>query len=358
MQEPKIILKRYQGFFLDYQDKFSDNFVKIAGTIAPAVIPPQDLRRFAQYIFLSFRSFAEPYEIERPGFIPIRTADLKKILVKAFYVMTSDFAHYHYRLEESLQPLKALTLTAEEFLTELEQAFSPDETDNATPELHGDHLQESIMNTFQVILRHRKDIRMLSVFKGVTISFSVVLVSVNRELVQCLVHKNQIASLRLENEAYFISDAFPKTVKGRIHNLSPEDLLADFTNFRFVDSSPENRNAIRVQPEQSVDVSLYHKDQKILGSLLDVSLSGMCIAHQSNAQLEAERYVEIYLKLELNPRKKPVDVFVKGKIIRLNERKPKKLVVRIYPDTMNEAYISQYIAHRQISIIREMRVLE
>jgi hypothetical protein len=219
-----------------------------------------------------------------------------------------------------------------------------------------------ILESFARLAAEKQTVRLINDHRGIPIAYEAAVEQVQNSGVVMQVHKYQCVCLEIDRFTYIQSASLPSILKARVTNLDIVATLATLGNFEYASETIGRRNVIRVQPKDTIDVLILYGTQKIRGTLVDVSSSGIGIymlsAYIYNPGM-LRKNERIHLSLRL-PNEKGIlsDLRIPGSILYINREKGSfRLGISTSPDPHAQSQISQYITHRQAEILRELRVL-
>lgn len=352
-------LKRHDAFFVDYQEKFADNFVRICSLVYPSAEPGPRLRALACAILDNVRQFETLRELPDLAVVLRSGVALDRALCKTFQLLIHDYSLFLFGREEGVTPLRQLVDYLEEYLEFFGRQLQEQKARLLAPP--DPVCSGGIIRDFARIASEGQEIRMHNPYKGIIITGPVTLLDITEEAIRISITASQGKALSVENVAFFTSPALPNSVMAELFALDADGHAASFSNFLFVEDSPEKRAAVRVQPppEKPVEVWVYQKERKAVGTLRDISVNGISLLLLSPVEFDREAWLEVRLRLENYRMKKVMNVVCRGRVFAQHAgTHPYRLVAVLQPDSINEAYISQYVAQRQIEIIRDVRAGE
>jgi hypothetical protein len=252
-----------------------------------------------------------------------------------------------------------------------------------------------LLQLLRQIARNQSSIKLLNIYKGLPISYATNIVSVGMSEIQVVGSRNHIACLYYQGESYLQGDELPATVRSTVKSLNLAKDYAILENFEFVQNSIGNRSQIRVEPDDSLMVTVQFKGSsfEFLSPLVDISANGASVFFESYMFPDRLSQPGSELKMTIS-----IPDFVSHKIKKLSQRpgtEGRKVtsplranplsgidgqimitatgkVIAIHPDVELNRYrvsaqlffkdlsrmvILQYISHRQAEIIKELRIL-
>jgi hypothetical protein len=219
-----------------------------------------------------------------------------------------------------------------------------------------------IFDAFARLAAVKEPVRLINDHRGIPISYDATVEGVEHTSVIFQVHKYQCVCLELERFTYIQSPYLPSILKARVVTMDIVATRVTLASFSYASETIGRRTVIRVQPKDPIDVLINYQGQKIRGSLVDISSSGVGIymlsAYINNPGLlrKGER---IHLSIQLpNEKGGKNEIRLPGTILYVNREKGSfRLGMDTSPEAHARALITQYISQRQAELLRELRVL-
>jgi hypothetical protein len=219
-----------------------------------------------------------------------------------------------------------------------------------------------ILEIFARMAADKEEVRLINDHRGIPVVYEATAEGFQEPSVIFRVNKYQCVCLELERHTFIQSPSLPSILKARVADLDIVAGLASLTNFESAPETIGRRTIIRVQPKEPVVVSITYQGQKIRGTLVDVSSSGVGIymvsAYIYNpGMLRKNEQISLTIRL---PNEKGIvnDIRLAGSILYVNREKGSfRLGINTSPETHARTIIAQYIALRQAEIMRELRTL-
>jgi hypothetical protein len=219
-----------------------------------------------------------------------------------------------------------------------------------------------VIEAFARLAAAQEPVRLINDYRGIPVNYEATVEEVQKNAVLFRVHKYQCVCLELERYTYIQSPSLPSILKARVADLDIVATRVALGHFETASATIGRRKMIRVQPKEPVEVLINPQGNKIRGSLVDVSSSGIGIyllsAYIKNPGLlrKGER---IHLALQLPNEQGGSNLLrIPGTILYVNPEKGSyRLGIDSSPEAHVQSLISQYIAQRQAEIMRELRAL-
>jgi hypothetical protein len=204
----------------------------------------------------------------------------------------------------------------------------------------------------------KKVLKLINYYKGLPLSYPATINSIDRGIVDLDVQQEQAFTIERNHSTFIRSPLFKHDVFAQVQYVNIKKKAATFVRFSYVEIMAERRNFIRMEPEPSPDAVIESPLGIIKGNLYDVSLSGLNIAVDEYYPIEMDTETSIRFRLRDIEQRHDMKVNVPAKLIGIADgSQPYHYKFVICPDKMLERNLSQYIFHRQIEIIKEIKDL-
>jgi hypothetical protein len=219
-----------------------------------------------------------------------------------------------------------------------------------------------ILEAFTRIADGKEQVRLINNHRGIPVSYEATVDGIQGSSIVFNVHKYQCVCLELDRYTYIQSPTLPSILKARVDDVDIVGGHVTLSHFGQASDTIGRRAVVRVQPKEPVDVVLNYQGQKIRGSLVDISTSGiglyMVSAYINNPGL-LRKDERIHLTLRLpNEKGMLIDIRLVGRILYVNQEKGSyRLGLDTSPEAHTRSLITQYITQREAEILRELRSL-
>jgi DNA-binding NarL/FixJ family response regulator len=359
------VLRKHKGFFLNYKSTFTKNFTKVYSELNLDVTPNDEIKDIIANLYDSFF----PFEVKENGdydvgskFLSIKEKgiDVKPIMLGNFFVMTRDFINGLSPKENNIISLRYLANIIERYMNILDTVYYEESGKISTKDISVEKDSEgyrTMIKGFKFLEKEGKEVKLVNFYKGILIRYDASLLKVDEDEIIFQVHKYQRLALEEEKRTLIKSDIFPKLVSARLVSIDKTELKATLVDFVYVESSPEKRMYMRIQPKDPLKVVLYGENYKIEGQLTDISIASIAVYVTKPRKFRKNSDVGLHILLPNINQRTFMEVKLHGKIISIYEEKDVcKLVIDLLPEPYAEPLISQYISQRQVEILRTMKL--
>lgn len=134
-----------------------------------------------------------------------------------------------------------------------------------------------ILVELEVAMRARREVELLSYFKGVPVLYRAQVEHVGGGVIDIHSTDIEIVCLLLEKQVILLGDALEEPAHADIISVELAAGKARLGNFQYVGTKLGNRMVVRVEPKEAVPVELESGGQKISAKLADISMDGLAV---------------------------------------------------------------------------------
>lgn len=209
-----------------------------------------------------------------------------------------------------------------------------------------------ILSDLKKMMKNQQSVSLLNVFKGVPVVCTANIRSVHEDRAVFSVHPPESTSLVWERQTWIQGGRLFEAVKARVVSY---DILTDFTElegFQYAGSRLGERSAVRVEPRETIRVTIASQSQQIVGTLADISAIGLGIYIYP---LESEHPYKRAEEVQLIMRLPSSEVSILGKVrglVKIGDYF--RVSVNFLPDQEESAAIAHYIVDRRNEILEEL----
>ena len=217
---------------------------------------------------------------------------------------------------------------------------------------------KAMYKLLEVIKRNNAKIELHNFYKGLSITHDAVIVDIAENSIILKTTYIQEKAIQFDKRTFITSDALPSVVAcDSVRKISFEKQSVEFTNIHFAITSPVDRKAMRVVPEEKHTATLFVDDIKFHGDVFveDISLEAVKLnleAMPAGLRVGDEVVVNIVLKIDA----KPIIINTKATMFRISENKRSFSAVFTFNFNVGEKKdLAEYMTSRQMAIIREFK---
>lgn len=217
----------------------------------------------------------------------------------------------------------------------------------------------SLEKLLGVLQRNGAEVEVHNFYKGLSITNSGVIGSLNEGVLEIKTTYLQLKSIQFEQKTLLVSDMLPQHLEcGLLKQIGFERQVAAFAELRLVSTSAVQRKTIRVSVEGNNTVSLFLNEKKFHADITieDISLDAVRLSLAAlPAGLQKDDRVRLDIVLELD--KRPLIFNTQAKVFSKTEHRHSFSVVFLFED-IKKSDLVKYITKRQMAIIREFKGLQ
>lgn len=217
---------------------------------------------------------------------------------------------------------------------------------------------QSDKKVLENIFKKINTIKLYNFYQGLPITEKVEILKFDQGLIQIKIDPIKFAFYENEKFTFIEHDLIPAIIKASIIKIEPNKSLMVLGNLEFMNSSPVERNGLRVEPERDIYTSLSLDSKKILdGSILSLSENSLVLqVKPTNIEKLTKNplwNIELSLQFQI-PTQKSFLTMIKTKAL-LYSIVNDKVVLNITPNTLIKSKLRSYIAMRQSDVLVNLK---
>jgi hypothetical protein len=209
-----------------------------------------------------------------------------------------------------------------------------------------------VLADLKSMMKDQQAVSLLNVFKGVPVICTAQVQDVSDNRAVFSVAPPESTSLMWERYTWLQSAKLLEAVKARVLSFDILSGVAELSDFQFAGSRLGERSAVRVEPKETLRVSINAQSQSIVGTMADISTIGVGIyVYHLENEHPFRRAAEVTLVMRL-PKN---EVNIQGKVrslVRLSDFH--RVSINFLPDQPENAAIAAYIVSRREEILNEL----
>ncbi len=208
---------------------------------------------------------------------------------------------------------------------------------------------DPIISDLQYVMETNQELDILNFHKGFPVTCKAQVENIERETVSLRVEPPGSVCLESQEHTIVLSRGLPEAVRARIVSFDLPSGTLLLSDFSYVGSHFGERMIARVQPEDTIEVEIDAGEEKITGTLVDVSLSGVGLYTQT-ANFERGQLLMLTLPL---PEGK---VTMPGKVLNVSEAPlgQTRLSIGFTRNAQEITVVMRYIKERRSEILSEI----
>lgn len=213
----------------------------------------------------------------------------------------------------------------------------------------------------EMAMRNGAKIRIHNLYKGLNITNDGVITQMDQKEAVIQVPFVQLKAIQKEKMFFLTSELFPMAIYcNGIKRLSFDLQNVTFEHYKMVETSPINREAIRIVPDENARITLFYEGRKFMTEslILDISIKAVRLQlHALPSGFEVNQTVVLDIVLSTSLR--PFIINTKAKIYQITEdRRLFTLVCTYELHGETQKNLIDYIAKQQMVLIREFKGMQ
>lgn len=221
--------------------------------------------------------------------------------------------------------------------------------------------RRTIVNLMEIIHKNSAEIKIHNFYKGLTITNLGLIADIQGEHIIVKTSFMQQKAAQSQKSILISSEIFPAAILCEpIEKIDFEKQTIIVKEVHFLPRNPTQRMSVRVSPEAHHTVSLFFEERKFHGDLRihDISIEAMKLEMTAlPAGIKEKTAVSVDMVLEYD--RKPMIINTPAEVLRIDEL-PRSffVVVRLVLTPAHKKQLIDYVAKRQMNLIREFKGLQ
>jgi hypothetical protein len=209
-----------------------------------------------------------------------------------------------------------------------------------------------ILADFKTMMINQEGVSLLNVFKGVPVTCTARIQSVQEDRAIFEVNPPESTSLMWERNTWIQASRLFEAVKARVDKFDILSGMTELSSFQYAGSRLGERSSVRVEPKETLRVSIETQNQSIVGTMADISSIGVGVyVYPLEAEHPFRRAEEVVLSLRLPD----TNINIPGKVRSLNKIGDYlRVSFNFLPNHPENAAIAAYIIARREEILNEL----
>jgi hypothetical protein len=203
------------------------------------------------------------------------------------------------------------------------------------------------------------NLRLLNIYKGLPISHDASIIKIERPAMLVSVSKLQATCLELQRHTYVQITELKCVLSASVYTVNFVDEIASLHNFDYAPSTIGNRQIVRVQPADPIELELLISGQTFKCRLADISYSGVGVytatIFYGGEVFNINRRATLVLRLP--SQSASMKIAVKIANVKKGQQMSYRLGMQLFPEAEAKQEIARFVAMRQSEIQREIRTL-
>lgn len=223
---------------------------------------------------------------------------------------------------------------------------------------------EEIMDGLAQIAAAKQAVRLINVYKGFPITYEAEILNIDENGVLFKVHRYQALCLWLGNQTYIKTALFPEILRASAIGVDIEEERAMLAHFEFMGKGIGLRRTVRVQPKDTIEVTITARTMRVKTVLADISVHGLAVyldAFFFNPRVfKIDEEVSLLLHLPDPNSVVRTEVRLNGHIRSVVRETAQRIRIGILIQQKEDANVpelSRYVTLRQAEVLKEIRML-
>lgn len=221
--------------------------------------------------------------------------------------------------------------------------------------------KKTVMKFMKIVSQNNAEVKLHNFYRGLTITNPTVIVHMDDEQVVVKTSYSQLKIVKLVKNMTISSEVFPSAVLCKsVKEIDFDKQMITFSDMQFIQRSGNDRKNIRLEPAGDERATLFVDDKKFFGEIRIVDISVVSIKLELNAlPPHFEIGMEVTISMVLPTNKTPLSINTSATLYRIDELEHSFHIVLLFE--LNDAKhkgMAEYLANRQMSLIREFKALE
>ncbi len=195
---------------------------------------------------------------------------------------------------------------------------------------------------------------LLNLYKGVPITCHVEVLSIEDDSAQLRVQPPELTSLVWERYTWLVGEGIEKPLQARVVSF---DILAGtvrLDEFKPTSSRLAERSKARVEPKNPIPVGIESDNQRIVGTLADISVIGLGVylyALEPEHAFHHAQVVQVSMRLPIEEGEVVMSGKIRGLVSSVDFH---RMAVRFIPEPGEIAKVKRYVDQRREEILQEI----
>ncbi|MFA6192218.1 MAG: response regulator [Sulfurimonas sp.] len=221
--------------------------------------------------------------------------------------------------------------------------------------------KEAILTFMKIVKDNSAEVKIHNYYKGLTIVNSAVISEITNDEVTLKTSYPQLKIIKFSEVMTVSSEIFPKSVICKsIKSVDLDNQTVVINQMSFAPRSAVDRKFIRLEPEEKHGCSLFYKEIKVAGDVKIIDIAEVSIKIEINALFPGMRINEIVkISINLTLHSRLISIVTDATIYRIDENLHSYYVTMLFTlDINNTRVIKEYLASRQMALIREFKKMD
>ena len=199
-------------------------------------------------------------------------------------------------------------------------------------------------------------VRLINYYKGLPVSYPARIVAVERDIIDLDVLPQQIFAMQDSRCTFIRSTAFKHDLYAKVQYANIKRKAISLRKLCYVEILPEKRDFIRLELEKLPSAMISGAAGSVKGKITELAINAACVRVEDPCSLEIDEAVTLGFMLYNAQQDLEYNVKTPARLEAVEGHGyPKLYRFSTTPDKTLDRMLSQYLFHRQIEIIREIK---
>ena len=218
--------------------------------------------------------------------------------------------------------------------------------------------RKNLFSLLKAVKNNGAAIKLLNFYKGLTITNSASIEALSDDRIVFKTAYLQQKAVEVEKSTVMISDFLPKDILCRkIEYVDFENRTVTAQNYIAIERSPRERQFVRIVPEDEHKAAIVYNGRTFDVRVDDISIKAVKIEISAlPAGLKTGNKATVSITLFIKDR--PLHIDCRSSVLRIDELKDRYHIVLMFDiSESDKRKLTEYVANRQITLIREFKSL-
>lgn len=221
--------------------------------------------------------------------------------------------------------------------------------------------KHTVLKFMNIVRENNAEVKLHNFYRGLTITNPAVILLIDEEKVVVKTSYSQLKIAKMVKNMTISSEVFPKAVLcKKLKQIDFDQQTITFSEMQFIDRSGNDRQNIRLEPEDDHKITFFFDGKKFFGELRIIDLSIVSVKIEFNALPPGITVgQEVTVSMVLPTHSAPLLINTPATIYRIDEYQRTFHLILLYKlDEIAHKRMLDYLARRQMALIREFKSLE
>lgn len=216
-----------------------------------------------------------------------------------------------------------------------------------------------IVAMFWELFKRGRSVTLKNSFHGLPVQHKARISMIGQDCLAVVVHPHQVVCIALERKTVISNKHLPMAVQAKPFSLDVKNGEVVLGRFKALDPLSERRLVSRIQPLQTIPVTIIQRERRIEAQLADLSLAGLGALIENNpgtVRLDPGGVVNLVFE----PPGLGVRLSLEGDVAYVHRKRGTQLYragFAIQPGASDQEILNEYLMHSRQELLRELERL-